>query len=615
MSVILISCAIVVLLICTAYIIFEYYAFKRALRSQVYTLSLVTATNSSGALAFDYPKDAIDILNSLQIDPRIVAACLYDKDGKLFAKYPATIQDTALPLKPDTTDLKFANDYLAGFLPVFQKDKRVGTMYIKSDMEAMYRQLRRYIELAAWLFCFSLLVAYALSRILRKSISQPILELEQTAKIVSEKNDYSVRAVKTGNDEMGALTDAFNNMLTRIESQNSEILSFSQNLENKVRERTNELESANNYLKQQNEFVETIIDASAHIIAVLDTKLRFTTMNRKGEEMYNVKKENIIGKSYLKVFPAAKDSSNHKDLLKALQGEYIHNNVIRSSIINGYFENYFIPLKVNEQVYGILILAHDITDIMAANEKLKELNIELEKSNRDLEQFAFIASHDLQEPLRKIHIFNDMLGENFHDEQNMRKYQAKIDQSAKRMQDLIMDVLNFSRISKSEEAFTHNDLTAIIDTLKNDFELLIKERDATINYDKLPVLPGIELQLSQLFSNLISNSIKYNDKKPLINITSRDLTVDEVKENKKLNPSIPYTEIKFADNGIGFETKYSEQIFTIFQRLHGKQAYSGTGIGLALCRKIVENHHGIISAAGEVGKGATFTIILPLQHA
>ena len=611
MSVILLSCAVVVLLMCTAYIIFEYFTFKQTLKAQVSTLATVIASNSSASLAFDYPKDANETLLALGAEKRIVAACLYDINGALFAKYPPDVADAKFPVKPAAEGFFFRNGYMEGFKPVLQKKDQVGTLYIKSDMEAMYTQLKKYGVIAILLFCFSLLVAFLLSRVLQKSISQPILALEQTAKIISQKRDYSVRAVKSGKDEVGALTDAFNDMLTRIEVQNSEITSFNLKLEQKVRERTNELESANNYLKQQNDFVETIIDASVHIIVVLDVNLRFSTLNKRCEEIYGMDKKDILGKSYLELFPQAADSPAYHDILKALDGNYIHNTVTRSVIAKGYFENYFIPLRQGDEVYGVLILSHDITDIMEANERLKEVNNELEKSNRDLEQFAFIASHDLQEPLRKIHIFNDLMGENFHDEKTMRKYQEKINQSAVRMQDLIMDVLNFSRISKVEEAFIKTDLNKTLETLKNDFEVLIVEKGAVITYPTLPVVYGIPLQMSQLFSNLISNSLKYSDKRPVINISSHIMSPEEVSEHKRLHTSASYILIKFSDNGIGFEPKYSEQIFTIFQRLHGKHAYSGTGIGLALCRKIVENHQGIITAESEPGKGAVFNIILP----
>lgn len=614
MMVILITSAVVVLLICSAYIIFEYYAFKRSLESQVATLAAITASNSSGALAFDAPQDAYEVLKSLSAEKRIKAASLYNRDGNLFARYPVLAGDSTFPSKPAADGFIFTSNTLEGFVPVLEKKDRIGTLFIRSDMNAMYKQLQRYIELAAWLFCFSLVVAYFLSRLLRKTISQPILALENTARIISEKKDYAVRAVKAGKDEMGRLTDAFNDMLTTIESQNLAITSFNQNLENKVRERTNELEAANFYLKQQNEFVETIFNSSANLIAVLDTEFRYKTVNRKVEECYNVKKEDLLGKTYMECFPQAVGSQTHNDILRAMSGEQVHTSITRSTVINGYFENFFIPLRTDGKIYGVLLMSNIITDIVLANEKLQQLNIQLEKSNRDLEQFAFIASHDLQEPLRKIHIFNDMMGENFNDIESVKKYHSKIEQSAKRMQELIQDVLNFSRISLLEEQFVQNDLNKIMEELKNDFEVTIREKNASILYNNLPSVPGITLQLSQLFSNLLSNSLKYNERNPVVEIKARNLSKEEIMENVKLNPALSYVEIKFTDNGIGFDAKYNEQIFTIFQRLHGKQSYSGTGIGLALCRKIVENHKGIISAEAEVGVGATFTIILPLQQ-
>jgi light-regulated signal transduction histidine kinase (bacteriophytochrome) len=248
---------------------------------------------------------------------------------------------------------------------------------------------------------------------------------------------------------------------------------------------------------------------------------------------------------------------------------------------------------------------------MEANAKLEELNKELLKSNRDLEQFAYVASHDLQEPLRKIQTFTQLLGKSIKDEDKAMHFQQKISQSASRMQLLIQDVLNFSRISNSDDAYIETDLNLILENLKFDFELIIREKDAEIHHKKMPVIKGIPLQLSQMFSNLISNSLKYNDKRPLIHIECSELTHLELLSYPKLSNKNNYVKIVFKDNGIGFETYFSEQIFKIFQRLHGKQAYSGTGIGLALCKKIVENHQGIIYASGEPGVGAEFTIILP----
>jgi PAS domain S-box-containing protein len=615
MSVILLSCAIVVLLMSTAYIIFEYFTFRDTLKNQVSTLAAVVASNSSGALAFDVPRDAYEILDGLKAEPHIVAAALYDINGELFAKYPADIAITDLPDTVAQSGFHFKANSLQGFVPVLQKKAPLGTLYIKSNMDNMYEQLRRYVVLALLLFSFSLLVAYLLSRLLQSSISAPILSLEQTAKRISDKADYSVRATKSGEDELGSLTDAFNHMLTRIESQNQEITSFNQKLEETIARRTKALEAANETLKEQKEFVETIINSSIDVVGVFDTELNYVMLNKRADEFYHFNREDIVGRNLLEVYPQMKDSVMLSDLRTALTGIPVTNTKYRSSVLDRYFENYYIPLKNNNgQVYGVLTIAHDITNIMESHEKLAAVNTELLKSNRDLEQFAYVASHDLQEPLRKIQVFTQLLGENFDNPEQMKKYQDKINQSAGRMQELIQDVLDFSRLSKKEDAFEETDLDQVIEDLKNDFELAIQETGATIIHESLPTIQGIPLQLSQIFYNLISNSLKYTDKRPVIKITARIVRNDEIKENPKLNSRLSYTFIQFSDNGIGFDSQYNEQIFTIFQRLHGKQAYSGTGIGLALCRKIVENHQGIITAMGVPGEGATFNIMLPLSQ-
>ncbi|HKR05753.1 MAG TPA: ATP-binding protein [Bacteroidia bacterium] len=608
MSVILLTCLTVLVLMVSAYIILEYYSFRKAAQNNVLTLGRVLASNSSAALAFDSPKDANEILNALKANPHIVEACLYDIDGEIFAKYPVNAPSGNFPSAIQFEGYRFDKGYISGFNAVMQEDKKLGTLYLKSDMEEMYAQLRHYGLIGLLLIAGSLILAYMLSKILQKSISEPILALEQTARIISEQHDYSVRATAHGKDEVGALTNAFNHMLTQIHDQNQEIISFNQNLELKVNERTQALQ-------QQKDFVETIINSSVDLVAVFDNDLNYIMLNKRADDYYEKKRENILGKNILEVFPEIKDSPMLRDLKKALNGEAVYDAKYKSPVLNRSFENYYIPLKdKDEKIYGVLTLGHDITNIMEANEKLETVNTELLKSNRDLEQFAYVASHDLQEPLRKIQTFTQLMGDSFYDEEKQKNYHKKIAQAASRMQNLIQDVLNFSRISKTEEAFVDIDLNKILENLKNDFELIIREKEAVINHPVLPVIKGIPLQLSQLFSNIISNALKYNEKKPVINISLEKLSAEEIKKNLKLSENVSYIKIKFSDNGIGFEPQFSEQIFNIFQRLHGKQTYSGTGIGLAICKKIVENHHGIIYAYSEPNIGATFTVILPSQR-
>jgi PAS domain S-box-containing protein len=614
MNVILLTCAVVLSVMCIAYIILEYVTYRDSLYQQARTMGAVIASNSSAALAFDSPKDATEILSALKAEKNIVAACLYNTEGEIFATYPAQADESIFPAEPTLSDYKFEKDFLMGFEPVMQENTHLGTLFLQYDLKYLYDQILFFTIIGIAMISGSLLIAFILSRILQKTISQPILALEKTARIISEKKDYSVRAQQFGRDEIGALTAAFNQMLLQIQNQNREITSFNQKLEQKVNERTTELQNANTTLKEQKDFVETIINSAVNLIIVYDKHLNFIMINKRAEEYFPLSNKEIVGMNFLEVFPQLKDQQAHTDILRALNGEYVHNSRFKTNISSRYFENFLIPLKnYKNEIYGVLAIAHDITEIMETNEKLEMVNEELIKSNRDLEQFAYVASHDLQEPLRKIQIFTQLLKENVDDIDLILKYQEKINQSAYRMQLLIQDVLDFSRISKSEESFTETDLNQLMEDLKNDFELVIREKGAEIKYPQLPVIIGNPLQLSQLFSNLLSNSLKYNKGKPAIYISYQKVKAGELsnEHNQKLNGTSNYYHFKFTDNGIGFDAQYNEQIFSIFKRLHGKHEYSGTGIGLALCKKIVENHYGVIYAEGEPETGSTFNIILP----
>ncbi|WP_133299969.1 PAS domain-containing protein [Larkinella punicea] len=252
--------------------------------------------------------------------------------------------------------------------------------------------------------------------------------------------------------------------------------------------------------------------------------------------------------------------------------------------------------------------------VQQRTEELNRSNQELIKTNHELEQFAYIASHDLQEPLRKIQSFSELLQANLNDEGAAGQYLTKISTSAKRMAELIKSVLNYSRLSTTADPFVETDLNQILENVETDFELLIQQKRATIQRDWLPVIEGIPMQLNQLFSNLMGNSLKFSVKDPRIVIASQALRSTDAAQLSGLNPGFDYVHIQFTDNGIGFEQEYSERVFTIFQRLNHRKSYSGTGIGLALCRKIVENHGGIIRAESELDKGTTFHVYLPVKR-
>ncbi|WP_336515546.1 PAS domain S-box protein [Pollutibacter soli] len=264
------------------------------------------------------------------------------------------------------------------------------------------------------------------------------------------------------------------------------------------------------------------------------------------------------------------------------------------------------------EVISFSKVTRDLTDKKNAEDKLKRYTEELEVRNKELEQFAYVASHDLQEPLRKIQVFTGLLKKNLDDKEQAEKYFEKIVGSAQRMSDLIESILKYSRLSPSEKEFTSVDLNLVLHSVKSDLELVIDETEAIIVSDELPVLVAVESQMHQLFYNIISNSLKFTEKKPMITIRSSIIAGSGTNDYFQFDPEMKYVEIIFSDNGIGFDSEEAAKIFTVFMRLHG-QRYAGSGIGLALCKKIVENHHGFIRAESAPGNGASFYVYLPIR--
>lgn len=387
-------------------------------------------------------------------------------------------------------------------------------------------------------------------------------------------------------------------------------------LEKKVAERTRQLLIQNDEIIHQKQLMDSIIDASVDYICAIDLNEDLLLFNKKYEEASGYKKEIAVGKSIIAIFPSLLGASKNilENFRKALKGEALHTEKQYSPADGKYFENFFIPLKsFAGEVFGAMLLSHDITYRIHAEEKLIKTNEEIIQSNQRLEQFAYVASHDLQEPLRKIQTFAELMHRNIEKKEESEKYYHKIVGAAQRMSALIKDVLAYSKLSDTDIRLKEIDLNQIVENVRIDFELLIAEKKAKIIHDPLPVIKGIPLQMNQLFSNLIGNSLKFSRREPLIRITSSDVPYDEQKAHPELDMERRYVKLVFTDNGIGFDQQYAQQIFTIFQRLNDRQSYSGTGIGLALCKKIVENHHGLITASSVPGKGAEFMIYLPLN--
>ncbi|GAB3553674.1 ATP-binding protein [Spirosoma fluminis] len=278
------------------------------------------------------------------------------------------------------------------------------------------------------------------------------------------------------------------------------------------------------------------------------------------------------------------------------------------------------------QFMGFIGGCIDIHERKLANEELErrvaerthelyKLNADLERSNFDLMQFASVASHDLKEPLRKIQAFSNLLTGSLASKltSDEETHLARIVRAAARMQTLVDDVLRLSKLSKLDAQYEPVDLNAVIAQIQDDLEITILEKKAVITVEPLPTIDAVEGQMHQLFQNLISNALKFvSNRQPVITIESTPVT-EQMRQEFRLDDQA-YVSLCVRDNGIGFDMQYVEKIFGMFQRLHRRDQYEGTGIGLTICRRIVENHHGYLSAEGNPGQGATFQIVLPVRQ-
>ncbi|GAB4002113.1 hypothetical protein GCM10028807_60020 [Spirosoma daeguense] len=299
------------------------------------------------------------------------------------------------------------------------------------------------------------------------------------------------------------------------------------------------------------------------------------------------------------------------------------------------------PVLVNGQVVAAVAINTDVTEFRQSAEALRQsearyrqltqeleervltrthelelLNQDLHRSNDNLQQFAYVASHDLQEPLRKIQSFSTLLSQYLGEglDATATDYLERINKSGALMSTLIRDLLSYSRIATRQQRFGPISLDAVVTGVLETLSLEIDERQARIEVDELPIVNGDDSQLSQLFQNLLSNALKFTPDKqyPQVRVTYSHRQLGELPPEVRPNRSAPfYHQISVSDQGIGFDTKYLDRIFQVFQRLHSKDEFPGTGVGLAICQRVMENHGGGITASSKLGQGATFCVYLP----
>ncbi len=354
--------------------------------------------------------------------------------------------------------------------------------------------------------------------------------------------------------------------------------------------------------------VRHALDKSA-IVAVTDRAGKIIHVNDKFCEISKYPREELMGQNHRIINSGYHGKDFFELMWKTIAGGKVWEGEIRNRAKDGsiYWVNTTIVPFSDEsgKPYQYVSIRYEITQRKIAEEQLRVYADRLEQSNRELQDFASVAAHDLQEPLRKIQAFGDRLSTRFSMElsEEGRDYLSRMLISAGRMRRLIDDLLTYSRVATQGKPFEPTDLNHILSEVLSDLELRIEQVKGEVDADPLPSLEADPSQMRQLFQNLIANALKFHQPstRPIVRISAA----------KSLGG---FYEISVADNGIGFDEKYLDRIFTIFQRLHGRQEYEGTGVGLAVCRRIVERHGGTITAKSRPGRGACFLIHLPLKH-
>jgi len=397
--------------------------------------------------------------------------------------------------------------------------------------------------------------------------------------------------IKTKNEELAAASEELVAANEEFEAANEELITINQELQ-----RTEEA------LRAASSYSRNLIEVSLDSLVTISSTGKITDVNTATEKVTGVPRNKLIGSDFSSYFtePENARAGYQQVFMQEHVTDYPLSIRHTSGAITEVLYNASVYRNEKGEVLGVFGAARDITARKRAEEMLKKTLADLERSNKELEQFAYVASHDLREPLRMVASFTQLLAKRYQDklDADANEFISYAVDGANRMQKMVNDLLSYSRVGVRGKPFEPTDCTGILNQTLTDLKVAIDENEAIITHDALPVVMGDELQLVQLFQNLIENGIKFRSKEaPRIHISAQENGNEWI--------------FTVQDNGIGIDPQYNERIFIIFQRLHGRENYPGTGIGLAICKKIVERHGGRVWVDSQPGNGSTFYFTIP----
>jgi PAS domain S-box-containing protein len=578
--------SIAVLLVTVAsFMMYDLVTFRQAMVQNLFTQARTIADNTTAALAFRNENDAANVLSSLRTDNHITAAAIYDAHGKLFVKYPASFSDADLPRAPQRAGYQFGSSHLTLFQPVVQSGKHLGTLYLQADLTELTQRFELYGAICLFIMAGSLVVALWLSTTLQRRISNPIIALAETARNITGKRNFSVRAQKNGDDELGDLTEAFNTMLDQIQTSNAD-------------------------LEKSRAQLQIITDYASVMLCHVDRNQIFLFVNPAYAARFNLTPATVVGRNIRDVVGAQAYESFHHYVRKALAGERMEYEleIPYEKLGPRWMHCIYVPEKnAAGEVIGFVGVLNEITERKRAEEELKRARDQALAASRAKDDFLAALSHELRTPLSPVLLVASDAAGNPHLPPDTRAHFEMIRRNVELEARLIDDLLDLTRISRGKLSLDMRllDVRAVLKDAIATVEAGAELKRIKLAFDfgaKQHMVLGDAVRLQQIFWNVLKNAVKFTPEGGKITIQTRTL-----EEN---------IAVEIIDTGIGMVFEEILRVFDAFSQgdhagAAGSHRFGGLGLGLAISRMLVELHGGTIHAASRGrGQGATFTVEL-----
>lgn len=559
--------------------------FRGYLQRDLSALARIVADNSTGALAFEDPAAAAQTLGALRARTHVQGACIYRNDGTVLARY-ARENSFQCPPPGREQNIRFSAMSLVLAQPIVLNQRRIGTLMVDYELGEVADRVRLYGTTVLAVLLVASFLAFLLASRLRSVIATPISRLANAATSVSETGDYGVRAEKVSGDELGVLSDRFNEMLAGIQSR-----------DNDLKKALADREAALEEVERERERFSFMAESMPQKIFTASPTGESTYLNKLWMDFTGLSFEQIRDWGWTQfVHPDDLDDALRAWRHAIATGEPLQMTA-RFRRADGVYRWHLNRAQAMRDAEGAITLwVGSSTEI----HEQKEIEEELRRANEDLQQFAYSASHDLQEPIRNVAVYSEIVARRYDKflDDDGRQFLGFLREGGRRLATLVGDLLAYTRASMAELSATELDSNIALQNARASLAEAIRESGAEVTSDPLPKVSMGEVHLQQVFQNLIGNALKYRGEAP------PRIHISALERGSMWCFSV-------ADNGIGIDPRYKETIFGVFKRLHNGDQYSGTGIGLAICQRVVERYGGRIWVESEPGVGSTFYFTVP----